>query len=103
MLRRCGTAFLQKLGRIPKGACDQAFDDLYFLQVSAINFTVIKVEAVDKDFSPFLSLITYSLWVSALCLSETVNAGLHFIQNIAWDLICVCKYLALCSYKSAKC
>ncbi|XP_035752879.1 protein dachsous [Egretta garzetta] len=30
-------------------------------EVSPINFTVIKVEAVDKDFSPFLSLITYSL------------------------------------------
>ncbi|KAK2531739.1 Kiaa1841, partial [Columba guinea] len=30
--------------------------------VSAINFTVIKVEAVDNDFSPFFSLITYSLW-----------------------------------------
>ncbi|XP_010288229.1 PREDICTED: protocadherin Fat 4-like, partial [Phaethon lepturus] len=31
-------------------------------EVSAINVTVIKVEAVDQDFSPLLSLITYSLW-----------------------------------------
>ncbi|XP_074673251.1 protocadherin Fat 4-like isoform X1 [Strix aluco] len=31
-------------------------------EVSAINFTVIKVEALDKDFSPFFSLVTYSLW-----------------------------------------
>ncbi|KAM6367546.1 protocadherin Fat 4-like [Alca torda] len=31
-------------------------------EVSAINFTVIKVEALDKDFSPFWSLLTYSLW-----------------------------------------
>ncbi|KAM6128007.1 protocadherin Fat 4-like [Pterocles gutturalis] len=31
-------------------------------EVSAINFTVIKVEAYDKDFSPLWSLITYSLW-----------------------------------------
>ncbi|PKU40343.1 protocadherin fat 4-like [Limosa lapponica baueri] len=30
-------------------------------EVSAINFTVIKVEAVDKDFSPLWSLLTYSL------------------------------------------
>ncbi|XP_009578906.1 PREDICTED: protocadherin Fat 4-like, partial [Fulmarus glacialis] len=31
-------------------------------EVSAINSMVIKVEAVDKDFSPLLSVITYSLW-----------------------------------------
>ncbi|KAM6407361.1 protocadherin Fat 4-like [Pluvialis apricaria] len=31
-------------------------------EVSAINFTVIKVEAQDKDFSSLWSLITYSLW-----------------------------------------
>ncbi|XP_035408751.1 protocadherin Fat 4-like [Cygnus atratus] len=30
--------------------------------VSAINFTVIKVEAQDKDLSPDFSLISYSLW-----------------------------------------
>ncbi|XP_008939523.1 PREDICTED: protocadherin Fat 4-like, partial [Merops nubicus] len=31
-------------------------------EVSAINSVVIKVEAVDKDYSPLLNLITYSLW-----------------------------------------
>ncbi|KAM6084893.1 protocadherin Fat 4-like [Theristicus caerulescens] len=31
-------------------------------EVSLINSTVIKVEALDKDFSPFFSLITYRLW-----------------------------------------
>ncbi|XP_010150028.1 PREDICTED: protein dachsous-like, partial [Eurypyga helias] len=31
-------------------------------EVAAINSTVIKVKAVDKDFSPELSFITYSLW-----------------------------------------
>ncbi|XP_010132124.1 PREDICTED: protocadherin Fat 4-like [Buceros rhinoceros silvestris] len=30
--------------------------------VSAINVTVIKVKAEDKDFSPLFNLITYSLW-----------------------------------------
>ncbi|XP_013037677.3 protocadherin Fat 4-like isoform X2 [Anser cygnoides] len=31
-------------------------------EVSAINFTVIKVEARDKDLSPAFNLISYSLW-----------------------------------------
>ncbi|XP_062467943.1 cadherin-99C-like [Pezoporus occidentalis] len=31
-------------------------------EVTAVNVTIIKVEAVDKDFSPTFSTITYSLW-----------------------------------------
>ncbi|XP_064002819.1 protocadherin Fat 4-like [Pogoniulus pusillus] len=31
-------------------------------EVSEINFVVIKVEAVDKDYSPWFRLLTYSLW-----------------------------------------